>query len=65
VAGGRGADDGQTIDQLVLLALLGCLREQQMTVGMYADVLDFARRHSRCDINETDPQGNRYSQMTI
>ena len=30
-----------------------------MTVGVYADVLDFARRHSRCDINDTDAGRNR------
>jgi hypothetical protein len=52
MAGGRGADNGRTINQLVMLVLLGCLREQRLTVGVYADVLDFARGHSRCDINE-------------
>ncbi len=36
-----------------------------VTVGVYADVLDFAQRHSKCDINETDARGNRDSQMII
>jgi hypothetical protein len=30
---------------------------------MYANVLDFAQMHSQHDINETDTQGNRDSQM--
>jgi hypothetical protein len=49
-------------NRIVLLVLLDCLGQQQLTVGVYADVFDVCEGIAgETAISKTDAQGNRDS----